>query len=221
MEKTSDVELIGINDCVAVCQLSIETLRKYKTLGLITPCEKKGKKDLYNKKDVIFAKNFIKSSKNQGKSLQEIAGAFRASIEELDVAIKHINDEKTKNVLIIEDTKLLCEIIQKLLCKRFPVNKLAVYCAGDGLSGIKIAEKIQPDLIVLDVVLPLLSGIEVYEKLTKHPRLSHSKYIFISGGIEYNPKNEIFFSKPINLTEFVKSVENLTGLKATASQSPT
>jgi len=50
MEKTSDVELIGINDCVAVCQLSIETLRKYKTLGLITPCKKKGKKDLYNKK---------------------------------------------------------------------------------------------------------------------------------------------------------------------------
>ena len=96
--------------------------RKYKTFGLITPCEKKGKKDLYNKKDVIFAKNFIESSKNQGKSLQEIAGALRASREELDVAIKHINDEKTK-----------------------------------------------------------------------HPRLSHSKYIFISGGIEYNPKNEIFF----------------------------
>ena len=93
MEKTSDVELIGVNDCVAVCQLSIETLRKYKTLGLITPCKKKGKKDLYNKKDVIFAKNFIESSKNQGKSLQEIAGALRASREELDVAIKHISDE--------------------------------------------------------------------------------------------------------------------------------
>lgn len=66
---------------------------------------------------------------------------------------------------MIEDAELLCETMLKLLCKHFPVYELAVYCAGDGLSGIKFAEKIQPDLIILDIVLPLLSGIEVYEKL--------------------------------------------------------
>jgi CheY-like chemotaxis protein len=219
MEKTSDVELIGINECVSV-NFAIETLRKYKTLGLITPCAKKGKKDLYNKKDVIFAKKFIESSKNQGKSLQEIAKAFQASREELDIAIKDINNEKTKNVLIIEDTKLLCEIMQKLLYEHFPENALSVYCAGDGVSGIKFAEKIIPDLIILDIVLPLLTGIEVYEKLTKLPRLSHSKFIFMSGHIEPKQKNEIFFSKPFKLTEFLKSVENLTGLEAAAGQSP-
>ena len=220
MKEIGDNELISLNDVSRIFDRSIDAMRKYRSLGLIEPCKRVGRKDFYKKKDIIYTKYFIDTKRAKGENLLEIAKALRAPGEELDIAIKNINNEKTKNVLIIEDTELLCEIMQKLLYKHFPENALSVYCAGDGVSGIKFAEKILPDLIILDIVLPLLSGIEVYEKLTKLPRLSHSKFIFISGGIEHKPKNEIFFSKPLKLTEFVKTVENLTGLEAAAGQSP-
>jgi CheY-like chemotaxis protein len=214
MEKTSDVELIGINDCIAVFQLSIETLRKYKTLGLITPCKKKGKKDLYNKEDVTFAKNFIESLKNQGKSLQEIAEAIKSAKEERNPEGKNVSQKETKKLLIIEDEVFIYNLMFDCLQKYFPKNELSVYYAENGLTGIKQAEKIQPDLIVLDVGLPDITGIEVHERLTSRSHVRNPRFIFMSGKMEYTPENEVFISKPIRIKEFIDTVENLIGLQA-------
>jgi len=99
--------------------------------------------------------------------------------------------------------------------KFFPKNELSVYYAENGLTGIKQAEKIQPDLIVLDVGLPDVTGIEVHEKLTSQPRVCNPRFIFMSGKMEYTPDNEVFISKPIRVNEFINTVENLIGLQAT------
>lgn len=213
MEKTSDVEFIGINDCIAVFRLSIETLRKYKTLGLITPCKKKGKKHLYNKKDVVFAKNFIESFKNQGKSLQEIAEAIKSAKKERNPRGKDISEKETKKLLIIEDEISIYNLMLDCLQRFFPKKGLSVYYAENGLIGIKQAVKIQPDLIVLDVDLPDVTGIEVYEKLTSQPRVCNPRFIIMSGKMEFTPENEVFISKPIRIKEFIDTVENLIGLQ--------
>ena len=114
----------------------------------------------------------------------------------------------------------MAEFLHDCLSKFFPEDELRVYHVEDGLSGIKHAEKIQPDLIILDVLLPVLSGVKVYEKLTSPPHICHPKFIIISGSIEYKPNNTVFIPKPIKPTKFIKSVEKLTGLQASVSQSP-
>lgn len=216
MKETDEAELISLYDVSRIFDRSIDAMRKYRSLGLLEPCKRVGRKDLYKKKDIIYAKYFIETKKGEGKSLHEIAKALRVSEEELDSATEHINN-KAKKVLIVEDLKLMHKIILGYLRKSFPEDQLAVYHAEDGLSGIKYAKKILPDLIVLDVVLPVLSGDEVYEELSSDPRLSHLKFIIISANIEYKPRDVVFLEKPLKMDLFIKTVEKLTGLQAHAN----
>jgi CheY-like chemotaxis protein len=67
-------------------------------------------------------------------------------------------------------------------------------------------------MIVLDVALPELSGITVYERLKKHPRLSHSKFIVISANVEFKPQEEVFLKKPLKMSLFIEIVKELIGL---------
>lgn len=63
----------------------------------------------------------------------------------------------TKKLLIIEDDLVL----QKALSQYLESENFEVKCAGDGETGIKMATKEKPDLILLDIVLPKKDGYEV------------------------------------------------------------
>lgn len=68
---------------------------------------------------------------------------------------------ETKKILIIEDEASL----QKALSEFLADEKFAVVNAMDGEEGITLAKKEQPDLILLDIVLPKKDGYEVLEEL--------------------------------------------------------
>lgn len=64
-------------------------------------------------------------------------------------------------ILVIEDERLVREAIRrKLASAGFQVIE-----AGDGEEGLQIAEKEKPDLVLLDLILPLMDGITVLDKL--------------------------------------------------------
>lgn len=218
MQETDGTELISLYDVSQIFNRSIDAMRKYRSLGLIEPCKRVGRKDLYKKKDIIYSKYFIDTKKAEGNNLLEIAKALRVLGEELENFDEHINDKHSKKILILEDSELVNNAIDYCLRKFFTENELTVYYDRDGVIGINHAKKIQPDLIVLDVCLPGRTGIEVYEELSNDPHLSHTKFIFISGSIEYKPKNELFFQKPLNLPAFSKAVKKLTGIQETTNQ---
>ena len=97
----------------------------------------------------------------------------------------------------------------------FAVDELMIFYATDGMSGIKIAREIQPNLIIIDMVLDLeMDGKAVYKELVEHSRTNQLKFIFISGNFEFKSKKGIFFKKPINMKEFVGKIEELIDLKA-------
>lgn len=62
-----------------------------------------------------------------------------------------------KRILIIEDYKNIVEI----LTMRLEAMGYEVLCAGDGQEGLNLARKAKPDLIILDVLLPKMSGFKV------------------------------------------------------------
>ena len=69
--------------------------------------------------------------------------------------------EATKKILIVEDEALLI----KTLSERFAKDGYQILTAGDGELGLQMALKEEPDLILLDIVLPKMDGIAMLKKL--------------------------------------------------------
>jgi len=66
-------------------------------------------------------------------------------------------------VLVVEDDRS----IARLLELEFEHNDLEVRCAYDGMSGLAAAEEFGPSVIVLDIILPVIDGVRVLERLRR------------------------------------------------------
>lgn len=72
-----------------------------------------------------------------------------------------------KTILLIEDDEFLREIcVKKLIKEGFDVS-----VAVDGEQAIKEMDKIEPDLILLDIILPTMNGYEVLQKIKVHKNI--------------------------------------------------
>lgn len=72
-----------------------------------------------------------------------------------------------KTILLIEDDEFLREIcVKKLIKEGFDVS-----VAVDGEQAIKELDKIEPDLILLDIILPTMNGYEVLQKIKVHKNI--------------------------------------------------
>jgi two-component system, OmpR family, response regulator VicR len=68
-----------------------------------------------------------------------------------------------KKVLVVDDEKPIADILQFNLKK----EGFEVYCAYDGNEALSMVEEIQPDIILLDIMLPLTDGMEVCREVRK------------------------------------------------------
>jgi CheY-like chemotaxis protein len=206
--------LIDTNKVIKLFNFSLESLRKYKALGLIKAYAKIGSKDLFDREDIIKRKKIIESCKRIGKGLDEVLTYINAYEMDKNIQFELQNFPRSKKILIIEDDESVCEFLKTYLASTFYVNDLVVYSATDGISGIKIAREIPQDLIIIDMVLDIgIDGRAVYKELINDPRANQSKFVFISGNFEFKSKKGIFFKKPIDMKKFVDKIEELIDLK--------
>ncbi len=70
-----------------------------------------------------------------------------------------------KPILVVEDSKFLRVAIEHMLLK----SGYKVVTAGDGEEALRVAKSSAPNLILLDMMLPKLSGSEVLQALKKDP----------------------------------------------------
>ncbi len=82
---------------------------------------------------------------------------------------------KTK-ILIVDDEPDILEMASYSFTK----EGFAVYTARDGITAIKECERILPDIIVLDLMLPGMDGSQICYKLKKHPQLNHIPIIMLT-----------------------------------------
>lgn len=68
-----------------------------------------------------------------------------------------------KKILIVEDDPLLV----KMYNAKFENEGFIVFTADDGVSGLDLALKEKPDFIVLDIMMPQMSGLDLLENLRK------------------------------------------------------
>ena len=89
--------------------------------------------------------------------------------------MQRMSDTKQK-VLIIEDEK----IFSNLLVKRFTEEGYDTHCEYDGETGLQRMRELQPDLVLLDIMMPIKNGYEVLREMTGDPILKKIPVIVIS-----------------------------------------
>jgi two-component system cell cycle response regulator len=82
-----------------------------------------------------------------------------------------------QKVLIVDDS----EAIRLLLQARLSAEPIELHCADSGASGLRLSGEILPDLILLDLELPDIDGLEVCRRLKANPRTQSIPIVFISG----------------------------------------
>lgn len=84
--------------------------------------------------------------------------------------------ERMKRVLVIEDDKDIVELVRYNLEK----DGFQVQSSGDGASGLAQIRKAQPDLLVLDLMLPKLSGLEICKEVRKDVSLNRLPILILT-----------------------------------------
>lgn len=86
-----------------------------------------------------------------------------------------INGRKAKLLLVEDDVQLAAAYQLRLEAEGFDVR----HC-GDGLEALGMAKEYQPDLILLDVMMPGISGFDVLDILRNTPETKHIKVIVLT-----------------------------------------
>jgi two-component system, OmpR family, alkaline phosphatase synthesis response regulator PhoP len=121
-------------------------------------------------------------------------------------------------ILIADDNEANVELLEAYLADLAGQCEIAI--AVDGKDTLDKVAQFKPDLILLDVMMPKLSGFEVCEKIKKDPATRGIMVLMVTalnelGDIEraVNAKTDDFLSKPVNKLELLKRVENMLKLR--------
>jgi DNA-binding response OmpR family regulator len=127
-----------------------------------------------------------------------------------------------KKVLIVEDEEKIIELILEIF---EGISNFQTMCARDGEDACKIAESYVPDIILLDIFLPLLDGYEVCKFVKSQPALSQTKVLIISGtGQNYDLLKareagaDGYIIKPFTSTMLIEKVEVLLKFSSRVSE---
>ena len=123
---------------------------------------------------------------------------------------------ETNKILIADDNPANRELLEAYLAGFECKSELAV----DGQDALDKVGTFHPDLILLDVMMPKLSGFEVCKQIKEDPATSHIMVLMVTalnelGDIEraVAAGTDDFLSKPVNKVELLKRVENMLRLK--------
>jgi DNA-binding response OmpR family regulator len=118
-----------------------------------------------------------------------------------------------KKILIVEDEDDVFELLNTIF--NDPVD-YEVFWAKDGHEALKIAQVEKPAMILLDVLLPGLSGYEVCRLIKSNPALSSVRVLMLSGMTQYQDYQKAqeagaddFIAKPFSSNTLLKKVEEL------------
>jgi PAS domain S-box-containing protein len=119
----------------------------------------------------------------------------------------------TRCVLYIEDNPVNALIVKELLSRRQGVQ---LQIAVDGASGIQQALQIKPDLILIDMQLPDMDGLEVLRGLRAQPALAHVTCIALSANAvqediqrALNAGMADYWTKPLDFNVFLAALDKL------------
>jgi PAS domain S-box-containing protein len=133
------------------------------------------------------------------------------------------NDAALRTLLYVEDNPANLKLVEQLIARRPNMRLLA---AGDAMLGIELARKHQPEVILMDINLPGISGISALRILREDPLTRHIPVVAISANAMphdiYKGLQAGFLrylTKPIRVIEFMDAVDVALDVSRAASTS--
>jgi CheY-like chemotaxis protein len=127
-----------------------------------------------------------------------------------------------KKILIVEDVEYNLDLLVQLLEDRFEL-----LTAADGAAGVAAAVRHRPDLILMDMSLPVMDGWEATRRITSDQRLSHIPVIALTAHAMRGDEEEArecgcsgYLTKPVDEDLLFEKIDRLLDLAAAAPSAP-
>ncbi|MEL7118096.1 MAG: ATP-binding protein [Bacteroidota bacterium] len=202
----------AINSKIAGTGIGLLLVKKYVQLhkGKLTfeSVENKGSK---------FIVSFKRGRKHYGPEASFINSSIRSEItngiqvKSQPKPVRHKDTRNKVNLLVVEDNDKLREYLDNALSTEY-----CVYTAPNGKIALEIARKYNPEIIVSDIGMPELDGIELTNLLKNEFETSHIPIILLTA---YNEKKDIikglksgaddYISKPFDTSILLARIENI------------
>ncbi len=126
------------------------------------------------------------------------------------------DDNNRPKILIVEDNIQISGFISGLLKDDF-----TCLSAENGRSGLAIAASFVPDLIIVDEMMPIMSGLEMVKRLKQNPRLASTPIIMLTAKSDNTTENEsiklgidVFMGKPFEPAALLGRINHLLKLRS-------
>lgn len=123
-------------------------------------------------------------------------------------------------ILVVDDEQDVRTYLKTLFTK----EGYQVELASDGEEGLDVAQKVKPDLIFIDILMPKRTGIMLYRKLRKDSVVGQVPIVIVTGLAQYRsffaqdfesvPAPDAFVEKPPNREELLELASKLLGAGA-------
>lgn len=121
-----------------------------------------------------------------------------------------------KTVLLIEDSIHFQNLVSLLVEQHFPAWQLHI--ANDGITGLAMYGQIQPDILIVDILLPGIDGATLITTLRSHPQFARSRLIVVTSLDESQRAPYAFALQGVNLIHKPRLVAELPALLAQSAQ---
>lgn len=125
-------------------------------------------------------------------------------------------DKQARKVLLVDDEPGFAQLLRDLL----EMDNYEVMIAHDGQDGLEKLNTFTPDAIISDVVMPRLSGFEMFKKVKLNPETAGIPFLFITGFQDDRVLSEArkigvfgILKKPIDIDQIENRLRELTSGK--------
>lgn len=98
-------------------------------------------------------------------------------------------------ILVVDDSPIVVSTLSKILQE----EGHEVITAMNGVQGLKKARRMAPDLVILDIVMPIMDGFEMCQRLNANPKTADIDVIFLSAMGNLDAPNSGQFSKVLDV----------------------
>lgn len=121
------------------------------------------------------------------------------------------NMKDLKHILVVEDDDVMRKSLELMLREHYDVH-----CEKYGKMAISFLKCQKVDLILLDMNMPFLNGLETLEKIRQIPEYEMSPVVFLAGAVDADVKKncfalgaKAFLTKPVVMQDLIKALDNI------------
>jgi two-component system alkaline phosphatase synthesis response regulator PhoP len=123
-----------------------------------------------------------------------------------------------KKILIAEDEPDSRRLLEDIL-EAFGPHDVQVLIAHDGAETMEITNRERPDLILLDIMMPKISGFDICRQIKQDPELASTYIIMITARFQFEDRREAtragadeYITKPFDVILIIERIRNALGI---------